>query len=65
MEVCLWDQDADSLSVPCCRYVFQSEAGTPFIFTGTGTGGWESALTNTLSPGMVTQRSCMVNQHNS
>lgn len=34
-----------------CRYVFQTEAGTPFIFTGTGTGGWESALTNTLSPG--------------
>lgn len=24
---------------------------TPFIFPGTGTGGWESALTNTLSPG--------------
>jgi hypothetical protein len=33
------------------RYVFQTEAGTPFIFSGTGTGGWESALTNTLSPG--------------
>jgi alanine-glyoxylate transaminase/serine-glyoxylate transaminase/serine-pyruvate transaminase len=24
---------------------------TPFIFPGTGTGGWESALSNTLSPG--------------
>lgn len=24
---------------------------TPFIFPGTGTGGWESALQNTLSPG--------------
>ncbi|KAF6266398.1 pyridoxal phosphate-dependent transferase [Scenedesmus sp. NREL 46B-D3] len=33
------------------KYVFQTKAGTPFIFTGTGTGGWESALTNTLSPG--------------
>eukprot|EP00878_Enallax_costatus_P044595 GHUV01053273.1.p1 GENE.GHUV01053273.1~~GHUV01053273.1.p1 ORF type:complete len:203 (-),score=38.19 GHUV01053273.1:199-807(-) len=33
------------------KYVFQTEKGTPFIFTGTGTGGWEAALTNTLSPG--------------
>lgn len=31
--------------------VFGTEAGTPFIFPGTGTGGWETALTNTLSPG--------------
>jgi alanine-glyoxylate transaminase/serine-glyoxylate transaminase/serine-pyruvate transaminase len=28
-----------------------TQRGTPFIFSGTGTGGWESALTNTLSPG--------------
>ena len=27
------------------------QEGTPFIFPGTGTGGWEAALTNTLSPG--------------
>jgi alanine-glyoxylate transaminase/serine-glyoxylate transaminase/serine-pyruvate transaminase len=33
------------------KRVFQSETGTPFIFPGTGTGGWESALVNTLSPG--------------
>lgn len=33
------------------KYVFQTQAGTPFIFSGTGTGGWEAALTNTLSPG--------------
>lgn len=33
------------------KYVFQTTSGTPFVFTGTGTGGWESALTNTLSPG--------------
>lgn len=33
------------------RRVFKTEAGTPFVFPGTGTGGWESALVNTLSPG--------------
>jgi len=33
------------------KFLFQSTAGTPFIFTATGTGAWESALTNTLSPG--------------
>lgn len=33
------------------KWVFQSKEGTPFIFPGTGTGGWEAALTNTLSPG--------------
>eukprot|EP01025_Chloroclados_australasicus_P058866 TRINITY_DN7436_c0_g1_i9.p1 TRINITY_DN7436_c0_g1~~TRINITY_DN7436_c0_g1_i9.p1 ORF type:complete len:529 (+),score=51.14 TRINITY_DN7436_c0_g1_i9:151-1587(+) len=33
------------------KYLFQTERGTPFIFPGTGTGGWEAALTNTLSPG--------------
>lgn len=50
----LGDRGANRLSPPLPvhnRYVFQTEAGTPFIFTGTGTGGWESALTNTLSPG--------------
>lgn len=24
---------------------------TPFVFSATGTGGWESAIQNTLSPG--------------
>jgi alanine-glyoxylate transaminase/serine-glyoxylate transaminase/serine-pyruvate transaminase len=33
------------------KYVYGTTEGTPFIFPGTGTGGWESALTNTLSPG--------------
>jgi alanine-glyoxylate transaminase/serine-glyoxylate transaminase/serine-pyruvate transaminase len=31
--------------------IFGTKKGTTFIFPGTGTGGWESALTNTLSPG--------------
>jgi len=33
------------------KYIFRTKTGTPFIFPGTGTGGWEAALTNTLSPG--------------
>jgi alanine-glyoxylate transaminase/serine-glyoxylate transaminase/serine-pyruvate transaminase len=33
------------------RKTFKAESGTPFVFPGTGTGGWESALVNTLSPG--------------
>lgn len=33
------------------KLVYGTTQGTPFIFSGTGTGGWESALTNTLSPG--------------
>jgi len=33
------------------KMVFNTTEGTTFIFSGTGTGGWESALTNTLSPG--------------
>ena len=31
--------------------VFKTTTATPIIFPSTGTGGWESALTNTLSPG--------------
>src|SRR6202007_799094 len=31
--------------------VFKSETGQPFIFSGSGTGAWEAALTNTQSPG--------------
>jgi alanine-glyoxylate transaminase / serine-glyoxylate transaminase / serine-pyruvate transaminase len=31
--------------------VFKTKTGTPLIFPATGTGGWEAALTNTLSPG--------------
>ena len=33
------------------KKVFKTETGTPVIFPSTGTGGWEAALTNTLSPG--------------
>jgi len=33
------------------RKVFKSETGQVFIFPGSGTGGWESAIANTLSPG--------------
>lgn len=33
------------------RKVFQSKEGRVFFYPGSGTGGWEAALTNTLSPG--------------
>ena len=33
------------------KLIYNTAKGTPFIFSGTGTGGWEAALTNTLSPG--------------
>lgn len=33
------------------KMIFGTTDGTTIIFPGTGTGGWESALTNTLSPG--------------
>lgn len=33
------------------KFLFGTQAGTPFIFSGTGTGGWETAISNTLSPG--------------
>ncbi|WP_282026350.1 L-aspartate--glyoxylate aminotransferase BhcA [Limimaricola cinnabarinus] len=39
---------------PCLdgvRKVLRSESAKIFIFPSTGTGGWETALTNTLSPG--------------
>jgi alanine-glyoxylate transaminase / serine-glyoxylate transaminase / serine-pyruvate transaminase len=32
------------------KKVFKTETGQPFIFSGSGTGAWEAALTNTLSP---------------
>ena len=43
------------------KLIFGTREGTPFIFPGTGTGGWEAALTNTLSPGdkVVTFRSAV------
>src|SRR5881398_2402910 len=33
------------------KKVFRTATGQAFIFPATGTGGWEAALTNTLSPG--------------
>ena len=32
------------------RKIFQTRSGQVFIFPGSGTGGWESAVANTLSP---------------
>jgi len=33
------------------KKVFKTGNGTPLVLAATGTGGWEAALTNTLSPG--------------
>jgi alanine-glyoxylate transaminase/serine-glyoxylate transaminase/serine-pyruvate transaminase len=33
------------------KQVFKTAEGQVFLFPGSGTGGWEAALTNTLSPG--------------
>lgn len=33
------------------KRVFQTTTGQPLLFPATGTGGWEAALVNTLSPG--------------
>ena len=33
------------------KKIFKTESGHCFIFSGSGTAGWEAALTNTLSPG--------------
>src|SRR5947199_6403852 len=33
------------------KQVFKTTTGQPFIFAAAGTGGWEAALVNTLSPG--------------
>ena len=33
------------------KRVFKTEAGEAMIFPASGTGGWEAALTNMLSPG--------------
>jgi alanine-glyoxylate transaminase / serine-glyoxylate transaminase / serine-pyruvate transaminase len=36
---------------PALKRIFQCTEGEAFIFPATGTGAWEAALTNTLSPG--------------
>ena len=33
------------------KKVFKTASGQPVLFTASGTGGWEAAITNTLSPG--------------
>ena len=33
------------------KKIFKTEDGQVFLFPGSGTGGWESAISNTLSPG--------------
>ena len=43
---------------PQLKKVFKTETGQAFIFPASGTGGWEAAITNTLSPGdkVIAQR---------
>ena len=36
---------------PGLKKVFRTSSGTPFVFPSSGTGCWEAAVTNTLSPG--------------
>ena len=57
MDVPLEDQrapDFPALTLPLFRdlkRVFRTEEGQVFVFPSSGTGGWEAAMTNTLSPG--------------
>ena len=46
-----WFADFYKKCLSDLKMVFGTRDGTTIIFPGTGTGGWESALTNTLSPG--------------
>jgi len=57
MDLPLEDQrapDFPAFTLPLLRdlkKVFQTEKGQVFLFPASGTGGWEAAITNTLSPG--------------
>ena len=57
MDVPLEDQrapDFPAFTLPLFRdlkKVFRTEKGQVFLFPSSGTGGWEAAMTNTLSPG--------------
>jgi len=57
MDVALEDQrspDFPAFTLPLfqdLKKVFKTEKGQVFLFPGSGTGGWEAAITNTLSPG--------------
>ena len=46
-----WFPEFYKKSLHDLKMIFGTRDGTTIIFPGTGTGGWESALTNTLSPG--------------
>ena len=46
--------DFPSLASPAfedLKKIFKTQSGQPFIFPASGTGAWEAALSNTLSPG--------------
>ena len=57
MDLPLEDQrspDFPAFTLPLFRdlkKVFKTEKGQVFLFPSSGTGGWEAAITNTLSPG--------------
>lgn len=57
MDIPLEDQrspDFPAFSLPLfqdLKKAFKTEKGQVFLFPSSGTGGWESAITNTLSPG--------------
>jgi alanine-glyoxylate transaminase/serine-glyoxylate transaminase/serine-pyruvate transaminase len=57
MYIALEDQrspDFPAFTLPLFRDLkkaFKTEKGQVFLFPGSGTGGWEAAITNTLSPG--------------
>ncbi len=57
MDIAMEDQRAPDLpdfTLPLfqdLKRVFQSQEGQVFLFPSSGTGGWEAAITNTLSPG--------------
>lgn len=40
------------------KKIFQTQTGRVFLFPGSGTGGWEAAISNTLSPGDKVLMSC-------
>ena len=57
MDIAMEDQrapDLPSFTLPLfedVKKVFKSRDGQVFLFPASGTGGWEAAMTNTLSPG--------------
>jgi len=57
MDVSMEDQrapDIGAFTLPLfedLKKIFKTESGQVFVFPASGTGGWEAAITNTLSPG--------------